>query len=71
MAGGLGANSVIEVLSVALRNVIYLAVRCSDAGVDQGVLFRSIAYLLLAALHVSPLETTVECSRRVAAVPRR
>ncbi len=49
-AGFLGAEFVLEILSIALQNILYLAFRCSDAGVDQKVIFRSLAYLVLTAL---------------------
>jgi Restriction endonuclease len=51
-AGSLSSEAILSVLSIGLQNLFYLAVRCSDAGVDQEVIFRSLSYLALAALNV-------------------
>ena len=45
-----------EVLSLAVQNIIYFALRCSKLGVEQAIIFRSIAYLVLAALDSMPIE---------------
>ena len=48
---------ILDVLRAGLGNVIYLVVRSETVGVDQEILFRTFAYLLLAALDVLPAET--------------
>lgn len=53
----LDANSVVQLLSIGLYNVLYLAHRCSNAGVDQQIVFRTFAYLILAALDRLPAES--------------
>ena len=49
-------QSLIEVFCIAFQNVAYLAIRCSSAGVDQKIIFQSLAYLVLAALDLLPAE---------------
>jgi len=63
-AGILGRQPLLEVLSIALQNVLYLALRCSDAGIEQEVIFRSLAYLALAALDVIPAEQVTDIIMR-------
>lgn len=48
--------SIAEVLTMSLYNATYLAVRSFKAGVDQQIIFKSFAYLLLAALDQFPAE---------------
>lgn len=55
-AGSISPDSVAEVLTAGLYNVMYLAVRSSQAGVDQQIIFKTLAYLILAALTHFPAE---------------
>jgi hypothetical protein len=55
-AASISPESVAEVLTAGLYNVMYLAVRSSKAGVDQQIIFRTLAYLILAALTHFPAE---------------
>jgi hypothetical protein len=55
-AASISPESVAEVLTMGLYNVTYLAVRSSNAGVDQQIIFRALAYLILAALTHFPAE---------------
>lgn len=55
-AASIDPESIAEVLTAGLYNVMYLAVRSSQAGVDQRIIFRTLAYLLLAALTHFPAE---------------
>jgi len=52
----LDRNSVSGVLYTGFQNVAYLAIRCTSAGVDQEVIFRSLAYLILVALDNFPAQ---------------
>jgi hypothetical protein len=56
----LSASSVQAVLAIGIFNVTYLMFRRSDAGVDQGIIHRAFAYLILAALDDSPSEDIAE-----------
>ena len=56
-AASIDSESVAEVLTAGLYNVIYLAVRSMDAGVDQRIVFKTLAYLILAAVTHFPAET--------------
>lgn len=53
----LDTESLAETLSIGLYNVPYLMVRSSSAGVDQRIMFRTFAYLILTALESLPPET--------------
>jgi hypothetical protein len=55
-AAFISPESVPEVLTAGLYNVMYLAVRSSKAGVDQRIIFRTLAYLILTALTHFPAE---------------
>jgi len=59
-AATLDASSVQAVLAIGILNVTYLMFRSSDAGVDQGIIHRTFAYLILAALDQSPAEEIAE-----------
>lgn len=48
---------VLQVLSLGLVNLPYLIHRCITAGADQKAIMRTFAYLILAALDISPAET--------------
>jgi hypothetical protein len=54
----LDTTSVVEVLSNGLYNFPYLAVRSLSAGIEQGILFRTLAYLILLALDSMPADAT-------------
>jgi len=49
-AAAASPESLVEIICIAFQNVLYLAIRCSSAGVDQNIIFRSLSYLVLAAL---------------------
>jgi hypothetical protein len=49
----LGASSVQAVLAIGIYNVTYLVLRGSKAGIDQRIIHRAFAYLILAALDSS------------------
>jgi hypothetical protein len=55
-AASISPESVVEVLTAGLYNVMYLAVRSSKAGVDQQIIFRTLAYLILAAITHFPAD---------------
>jgi len=55
-AASISPEFVAEVLTAGFYNVMYLAVRSSKAGVDQQIIFRTLAYLILAALTHFPAE---------------
>ena len=58
-AASISPESAAEVLTAGLYNVMYLAVRSSKAGVDQQIIFRTLAYLILTALtHFSAEKVT-------------
>lgn len=48
------ARSVIESLSSGLQNVPYLMIRSAKAGIDQTILLRTFAYLIVLALETLP-----------------
>lgn len=56
----LDQQSLADVLVNGFYNVTYLLLRCSSAGVDQKIIIRTFAYLLLAALNILPSETVSE-----------
>lgn len=49
-------DSALQVLALAAQNAIYLVYRSSLAGVDQRILIRALAYLLLAALKIAKVK---------------
>lgn len=53
----LDIQSVADVLSIGLQNVPYLFLRSTKAGIDQTILFRTFAYLILVMLDALPAET--------------
>jgi hypothetical protein len=55
-AASLGIESLSAVLYTAFQNIAYLAIRCTSAGVDQKIIFRSLAYLILVALDRCPAD---------------
>jgi Restriction endonuclease len=59
-AASISPESVVEVLTAGLYNVMYLAVRSSEAGVDQQIIFRTLAYLILAAATHFPAEEVTQ-----------
>lgn len=59
-AATLDTESLLAVISIGCQNVLYLSLRCSDAGVDQGLIFRSLSYLVVVALHRLPAETVAD-----------
>jgi hypothetical protein len=56
----LDQQSLADVLVNGFYNVTYLMFRCSSTGVDQEIIIRTFAYLLLAALEILPSETLSE-----------
>jgi hypothetical protein len=50
-------DSVLHVLRSGLVNFPYLVHRCTSAGTDQKVIIRTFAYLILAALDISSVES--------------
>lgn len=56
----LSASSVQAVLSVGIYNVTYLVFRSSKTGIDQRIIHRAFAYLILAALDSSPAADIAE-----------
>lgn len=54
---GFDVRSVAQVLSFGLQNVPYLFIRSTKAGIDQKILYRTFAYLILVALDSLPAET--------------
>jgi hypothetical protein len=54
------ARSLIAVFFMAFQNVAYLAIRCSRAGIDQKIVFRALAYLILAALDLFSAELVAD-----------
>jgi hypothetical protein len=53
-------ESVLQVLSIGLRNFPYLVGRCIKAGADQKTIIRTFAYLILAALDISSEESITD-----------
>lgn len=53
-------KSVIEVLFFGLQNMPYMLFRSTKAGIDQTILARAFAYLILVALDAIPAETVAE-----------
>jgi Restriction endonuclease len=56
----LSASSAQAVLAVGVYNVTYLVYRSSKAGIDQRIIHRTFAYLILAALDSSPAADIAE-----------
>jgi hypothetical protein len=56
-AASISPEDVAEVLTAGLYNVMYLAVRSTEAGVDQRIIFKTLAYLILAAVTHFPAAT--------------
>lgn len=55
-AATLDDKSLVETIDLALRNIGYLFIRSSRAGIDQKILYRTFAYLILVALDRLPVE---------------
>ena len=50
------AKSLIETLSLGLQNIPYLMIRSTKTGIDQTILFRTFAYLVVLALDALPAD---------------
>lgn len=55
-AAYLSAESVLDVFGSAFQNAGYLAIRSSTAGIDQKIIFRTFAYLVLSLLDFMPAD---------------
>ncbi len=56
----ISASAVQAVLAIGIYNVTYLAHRSSNAGIDQRIMHRAFAYLILAAIDSSPAADVAE-----------
>lgn len=54
----LDGRAAVHVLAIGLYNIAYLVLRSVRAGVDQQILYRTLAYLLLIVLSFLPADTT-------------
>lgn len=55
-AAAMDTHSLTQALNLALINVGYLMIRCSNAGIDQNILCRAYAHLILVLLDRLPTE---------------